>query len=80
MPGLDGVTRLEAFSAGCLAVGASVVCIVREERWMAVVENRYLVGNYAPVADEVTCGDLRVSGSLPEAFEAAPGQGARCAR
>src|SRR5438105_414914 len=35
---------------------------------MTVVENRYLVGNYAPVADEVTCADLRVSGSLPEAL------------
>ena len=35
---------------------------------MAVVENRYLAGNYAPVADEVTCTDLRVSGSLPEAL------------
>ncbi len=35
---------------------------------MTVVENRYLVGNYAPVADEVTCGDLRISGSLPEAL------------
>ena len=35
---------------------------------MTVVENRYLVGNYAPVADEVTCVDLPVTGSLPEAL------------
>ena len=35
---------------------------------MATVDNRYLVGNYAPVADEVTSGDLRVTGSLPEAL------------
>src|SRR5437764_15483856 len=46
----------------------SVRMRMREERSMAVVENRYLAGNYAPVADEVTCADLRVSGSLPEAL------------
>ena len=35
---------------------------------MATVENRYLVGNYAPVADEVTATELPVTGSLPEAL------------
>jgi carotenoid cleavage dioxygenase len=35
---------------------------------MATVDNRYLVGNYAPVADELTCSDLAVTGSLPEAL------------
>jgi carotenoid cleavage dioxygenase len=35
---------------------------------MVNVENRYLVGNYAPVAEELTCADLPVTGSLPEAL------------
>ena len=35
---------------------------------MTTVENRYLVGNYAPVADEVTVTELPVTGSLPEAL------------
>ena len=35
---------------------------------MTTVENRYLVGNYAPVSDEVTTIDLPVTGSLPEAL------------
>ena len=35
---------------------------------MAVSENRYLMGNYAPVSTEVTSTDLKVTGSLPEAL------------
>ncbi|MGH9078493.1 MAG: carotenoid oxygenase family protein [Acidimicrobiales bacterium] len=35
---------------------------------MTTVENRYLEGNYAPVSDEMTGEDLRVTGSLPEAL------------
>ena len=35
---------------------------------MATTDNRYLAGNYAPVADELTRRDLEVSGSLPEAL------------
>jgi len=33
---------------------------------MTTVENRYLTGNYAPVANEVTATELAVTGSLPE--------------
>ncbi len=32
---------------------------------MTTVANRYLEGNYAPVSDECTSGELRVTGSLP---------------
>ena len=35
---------------------------------MPTVENRYLTGNYAPVAEEVTATGLRVTGSLPDAL------------
>ncbi len=35
---------------------------------MASSENRYLIGNYAPVGSEVTSVDLKVTGSLPEAL------------
>jgi carotenoid cleavage dioxygenase len=35
---------------------------------MTTVQNRYLAGNYAPVADEVTATELPVTGSLPEAL------------
>ncbi len=33
---------------------------------MTIVENRYLMGNYGPVTDEVTALDLPVTGVLPE--------------
>jgi len=33
---------------------------------MTTVENRYLTGNYAPVANEVTATELAVTGSLPD--------------
>ncbi len=36
---------------------------------MTTVENRYLVGNYAPVREELTATDLPVTGSLPEALD-----------
>jgi carotenoid cleavage dioxygenase len=35
---------------------------------VTIAENPYLQGNYAPVADELTTGELPVSGSLPEAL------------
>src|SRR5579864_7636325 len=44
------------------------VQMARQGGKMATVENRYLVGNYAPVADEVTATELPVTGSLPEAL------------
>ena len=30
------------------------------------VENRYLVGNFAPISDELTATDLPVAGSIPK--------------
>ena len=35
---------------------------------MTTVENRYLAGNYAPVADELTVVDLEVTGTIPDAL------------
>ena len=35
---------------------------------MAIVDNPYLTGNYAPVTEEVTAVDLVVTGELPEAL------------
>ena len=32
---------------------------------MTTVENQYLVGNFAPVKDEVTVTDLPVEGAIP---------------
>ena len=36
---------------------------------MTTTENPYLVGNYAPVADEVTAYDLPVIGEIPAELE-----------
>ncbi len=33
---------------------------------MTAAENRYLMGNYAPVTDELTVGELTVKGALPD--------------
>ena len=35
---------------------------------MTTTENRYLMDNYAPVADELTVRELPVTGSLPDAL------------
>lgn len=32
------------------------------------VSNPYLLGNYAPVSDEITVADLQVSGRIPQAL------------
>ncbi len=36
---------------------------------MTTLANRYLEGNYAPVSDELTTGELPVTGALPEALD-----------
>ena len=42
--------------------------VARRKGTMTIVENRYLVDNYAPVAHEVTVTELPVTGSLPDAL------------